>query len=71
MSVITDWSADKAAAFTHQTLTFEHDLHTRPMFDDDGLAEVLDRYPRDRLGVFTMGVIPWPGKAGDGAAPAT
>jgi hypothetical protein len=25
------------------------------MFSDEGLASVLDRYPRDRLGVFTMG----------------
>ncbi len=71
MSVITDWSADKAAAFTQRTLTFEHDLHARAMFDDDGLAEVLDRYPRDRLGVFSMGEDPvaWQswrrGEAGD------
>ena len=36
MSVITDWTAGKAAAFTSKTLTFEHDLHSRPMFDDDG-----------------------------------
>jgi hypothetical protein len=25
------------------------------MFSDEGLMSVLDRYPRDRLGVFTMG----------------
>ena len=25
------------------------------MFSDDGLASLLDRYPRDRLGVYTMG----------------
>jgi hypothetical protein len=28
------------------------------MFDDAGLAEVLDRYPRDKLGIFTMGEDP-------------
>lgn len=58
MSVITDWSPAKAAAFTRETLTFEHGLHTRPMFDDAGLADVLDRYPRDKLGLFTMGEDP-------------
>jgi len=58
MTVITDWTPDKAAAFTLQTLTFQHDLHQRSMFDDAGLAEVLDRYPRDKLGVFTMGEDP-------------
>jgi hypothetical protein len=52
---ITDWTPAKAAAFTKQTLEFRHDLHERPMFDDAGLADLLDRYPRDKLGVFTMG----------------
>ncbi len=53
--IITDWTPQKAAAFTKQTLEFRHDLHERPMFDDAGLADMLDRYPRDKLGVFTMG----------------
>jgi hypothetical protein len=58
MSVITDWSAEKAAAFTQKNLTFEHSLHERPMFDDEGLARLLDTYPREKLGVFTMGEDP-------------
>ena len=53
--VITDWTPDKAAAFGARTLSFHHTLHTRPMFTDEALIEVLDRYPRARLGVFTMG----------------
>ncbi|MDP1632736.1 MAG: hypothetical protein Q8L66_15075 [Caulobacter sp.] len=55
MTVISDWSADKAQDFGGEVLTFQHELHNRPMFDDDGLTDLLDRYPRDRLGVFTMG----------------
>ncbi len=55
MTVITDWTSDKAAAFGRETLQFHHGLHQRPMFSDDALAEMLDRYPRERLGVFTMG----------------
>ena len=58
MTIIRDWTPDKAHAFGKEVLTFDHDLHTRPMFDDDGLADLLDRYPRDRLGVFTMGEDP-------------
>lgn len=58
MSVITDWTTDKAADFSRRTLTFRHALHERPMFDDAGLISVLDRYPRDKLGLFTMGPDP-------------
>ena len=53
--MIADWTLPKAAFFTKQTLEFRHNLHERPMFDDAGLADLLDRYPRDKLGVFTMG----------------
>jgi hypothetical protein len=58
MSVIFDWTADKARGFTRETLGFQHGLHERPMFTDEGLAEALDRYPRHALGVFTMGQDP-------------
>ena len=58
MSVITDWSPEKGQAFTKANLAFCHGLHERPMFDDAGLEELLDRYPRDKLGVFTMGEDP-------------
>ena len=37
---------------------FRHTLHQREMFGDAALADVLDRYPRDRLGIFTMGSDP-------------
>jgi hypothetical protein len=53
--LILDWNDDKAGAFGAKTLEFRHELHQRPMFSDEGLIEVLDRYPRDKLGVFTMG----------------
>jgi hypothetical protein len=58
MTVITDWSPAKAEAFTRDNLTFHHALHERSMFDDAGLAATLDNYPRDKLGVFTMGADP-------------
>jgi hypothetical protein len=71
MSIVTDWSFEKARDFTKSNLTFDHSLHLRPMFDDEGLARLLDQYPRDKLGVFTMGEDPvdWQswrrGSAGD------
>jgi len=71
VSVITDWTPAKAEAFTRETLGFEHRLHERAMFDDEGLISLLDRYPREHLGVFTMGHDPvdWKtwraGSAGD------
>lgn len=55
MTVIVDWTPDKARGFGREVLAFRHRLHERPMFDDAGLADLLDRYPRERLGVFTMG----------------
>lgn len=55
MSIIRDWTPERAEAFGREDLSFRHTLHERPMFGDDALAEVLDRYPRDQLGVYTMG----------------
>lgn len=57
-SVISDWTPEKAAAFGAAVQSFRHGLQERPMFSDEALIEVLDRYPRDKLGVFTMGEDP-------------
>jgi len=35
-----------------------HTLASDPLFTDDGLAELLDRYPREAIGVYTMGETP-------------
>ena len=75
MSIIADWTPDKAKAFTRDNLVFQHGLHERPMFDDAGLEQLLDRYPREKLGVFTMGEDPvawttWR-KGSAGASPHT
>ena len=58
MTVITDWTTEKAKAFTRENLAFSHRLHERDLFSDEGLADLLDRYPREKLGVFTMGEDP-------------
>ena len=54
-TVLTDWSADKAAAFEKENIVAHHNLQHRDMFSDEGLIDLLDRYPRDRMGIYTMG----------------
>ena len=54
-SILTDWDAEKASAFTKQNVIAHHSMHERDMFSDDGLIDLLDRYPRDLIGIYTMG----------------
>ena len=58
MSIIKDFTPEKGHEFTHANLSFDHSLHERQMFDDAGLEQLLDQYPREKLGVFTMGEDP-------------
>ncbi|MEE2565257.1 hypothetical protein [Hyphobacterium marinum] len=58
--------------FGREVQAFRHTLHTDALFTDDGLAALLDRYPKDRIGVFTMGDAPgsWRrGRLGDVTGP--
>jgi len=70
-SICTDWTAAKAKAFTREPVSFRHRLQHRLMFTDAALLDVLKAYPREKLGVFTMGDDPanvsaWrPGLPGD------
>jgi hypothetical protein len=54
-AVVADWDQGEVAGFERRLIGFRHSLHERPMFSDEGLASILDRYPREALGVFTMG----------------
>ena len=55
-AVVADWDQGEVAGFERRLIGFRHGLHEWPMFSDEGLASILDRYPREALGVFTMGV---------------
>lgn len=62
-----------ARRFGREVQTFRHTLHTDKLFSDDGLAALLDRYPRGRIGVFAMGDAPgsWRrGRLGEVTGPA-
>jgi hypothetical protein len=54
-AIVTHWDPEELAGFGRRLIGFRHTLHERPMFSDEGLASILDRYPREALGVFTMG----------------
>ncbi|QNL20056.1 hypothetical protein HXX25_12390 [Hyphobacterium sp. CCMP332] len=44
-----------AGGFAANVSAFKHRLHTQMDWSDAALAGILDRYPREHLGVFTMG----------------
>lgn len=49
------WPQNTAKAFGNDLIHAEHDLHRDPLFSDEGLAKILDDYPRDELGLWTFG----------------
>ena len=53
--MIADWTAEAVRGFERRIVRVRHTLHERPMFSDEGLARILDLYPRSALGAFTMG----------------
>ena len=53
--MIADWADEDVAGFETRILRLRHTLHQRPLFTDEGLARILDLYPREALGAFTMG----------------
>ena len=57
-TILTDWDETKAAAFGRENIVAKHNLHERELFCDDKLIELLDRYPRERMGIYTMGYHP-------------
>ena len=52
--ILTDWSAEKAAAFGKRPILARHNVHERALFSDDGLVDLLDRYPRHAFNIYTM-----------------
>ena len=53
--MIADWTDQAADGFETAIVRIRHSLHERPMFTDEGMARILDLYPREALGAFTMG----------------
>ncbi|MFT4091670.1 MAG: hypothetical protein QM645_13120 [Asticcacaulis sp.] len=55
---ILQWDEDKKAGFSRENLLFRHELDKSPLFTDEALIALIDRYPVDKLEVFTMGYDP-------------
>jgi hypothetical protein len=58
------WPSNTREVFGREVLTARHNLHEQDLFSDQGLAALLDEYPRDELGIWTFG------EHGEGEAPA-
>lgn len=69
--LLENWTPEQADRMNRAIFVAQHRLHTLPMFSNEVLAELLDRHPREHLGVNTMGRDPvrrdeWrEGSAGD------
>lgn len=53
--VIEGWPAAAAQSLGRSIVRLRHTLCALDLFSDDGLTDILGRYPRSALGVFTMG----------------
>ncbi len=52
--VFTNWSDTYRQKFDKSPFVTEHSLHERRMFTDAGIADLLDRYPREHVLIYTM-----------------
>jgi len=50
-----DVPADVVARWENDTVIAQHNLHESPLFDDEGLIELIDRTARDHLYALSMG----------------
>ncbi len=54
-SIITEWSQQNKDDYGKRPLTALHSLHQGDKYSDENLAKLLEEYPRNKLGVYTMG----------------
>lgn len=53
--MFVDWPEGSKSAFGREILRAEHNISKSNLFDDDGLAHLLDAYPRQNLDIWTFG----------------
>jgi len=54
-TMLSDWTADKTAAFQKRIMSFDHNLASTGLFTDEALIDLLERHPSDKMDVCTMG----------------
>lgn len=50
-----EWTTLEQQKYGREPFCASHNIHEHPAFSEQGLIDLLDRYPRERLQVFTMG----------------
>jgi hypothetical protein len=55
---LVSWGSRECDLHDREPFTTRHCLHETSLFSDEALAALIDRYPRERLQVFTMGTNP-------------
>lgn len=50
-----DWPEDFARRFGREVIAARHDVAQMALFSDAGLVDLLDTYPREKLGVWSFG----------------
>lgn len=53
--MFVDWPDHSETSFGREILLAEHNISKTNLFDDDGLAHLLDVYPRENLDIWTFG----------------
>jgi hypothetical protein len=53
--IFTDWPAETARAWANEPVRLKHRLHADPLFSLEGLAELIDRYPREHYSLMQVG----------------
>ena len=53
--IFVDWQEESAALWGQQPQRLAHNLHQSPLFSVDGLAELIERYPRKHYSLVHMG----------------
>jgi len=54
-AMTVQWPDNSKSRFGKDILQASHSLNIGAAFSDTGLADILDRYPRDQLGIWTFG----------------
>jgi hypothetical protein len=53
--LLQDWTDDQRRAYRREIVVFQNRLGETGLFTDEALARLIERHPRDRLDVLTMG----------------
>lgn len=53
--LLQDWTPEQQQAYRRQIVTFQNRLEETGLFSDESLARLIDRHPRAKLDVLTMG----------------